>query len=368
MRIRYWSSQFDLDDIEDVSARLAPALAERGHTVTLIAPGVGHPTDAIVAEGLSIRRIDAARLAELEQKLPPPATEVPDVTLVETCGPLSGLALAASRRDRRPLVTAIHCPLPGSTLQDDSPEGALLRASTAIAVDTETLAGQLRAFIPDCADRTSVIRIGLPLTGLAPGPRLLKRPTLLCAGTLTSDAGFDIAIDALAELRERMRTAELVIIGEGPERAALEARAADLGLSDAVDFRGAVAASRLPAIVNQASLVVVPTRAPISSSAIAILAGQLLRPVIASAIGGLPEIIEQHGSGLLVVPEEPAALAGAARSLLSDPGAAADVGRRGRTLARERFGWDRFVDDIEGLLESAVANAADVPSDHGLVS
>jgi len=255
--------------------------------------------------------------------------------------------------------------LANGTLEDDNPDAELLKASKWIVVDTDTIAGQLRAFINGCKDRATIIRAGLPLTELAPGPRLVKRSTLLCVGPLVRDSGFDIAIDALAEIRERMRTADLIIVGDGPERAALRSQVAGLGLSDAVEFRDPVPASRLPALVNHASIVLVPTRAPVSGSAIAILAGQLLRPVIASAIGAMPEIVEQDGSGLLVVPEDPAALAGAARRLLSEPGAAADLGRRGRSLARERFDWHRYVDEVESLLVSTIA-AADAPPSPGV--
>lgn len=367
MRIRFWTGRFDLDDIEDGAARLAPALAARGHEVTLVAPASGRPADAIVSEGLSIHRVNVATGIDLTEALPAPVRETPDVDLAELCGPLDTLIAAATDHADGPIVASIHCPLPDTTLEAGSAIGALLRAATAIAADTDAIAGQLRAFVPEQADRTTVIRAGLPLTELAPGPRLLKRPRLLCAGPLTRGSGFDIAIEALATIRERIKTAELMIVGDGPERAALEAQAAELGVANAVDFRGTVAASRLPALVNQASLVLVPTRTPISSSAIAILAGQLLRPVIASAIGGLHEIIEQHGSGLLVVPEDPAAIAGTARRLLSEPGSAADLGRRGRALARERFGMDRFVTEFEALLQTAIDGAADARPEHGLV-
>lgn len=355
MRIRYWARRFDLEDIEDVAARLAPALAERGHELALVAPQSGRPTDAIVSERLSIHRVDSNHRGAPAEVLPPPACDAPDVDLFETGGALSSLALATVERDARPVVASIHGPLADTTHQRSDPEGQLLQRTAAIAVDTEAIAGQVRAFVPGCGDRTVVIEAGLPLTELAPGPRLLKRPTLLAVGPLHRDSGFDIAIEALADIRSRFGTAELTIIGDGPERAALESQTADLGLTDVVDFRGFVAASRLPAIINQSSLIVVPSRVPVSGSAIAILGGQLLRPVIASAIGGLDEIIEQHGSGLLVVPEDPAALAGAARRLLSEPGGAADLGRRGRTLARERFGWHRFVDDMERVLTSALS-------------
>lgn len=362
MRIRYWSRQFDLDDLNDISAQLAPALAARGHVVALIAPQSDRPSDAIVSEGLSIHRVDPRRANEGVDALPPPACEAPDVDLFETSSLLSAVALDAMERTSRPLVASIHGPLHATTHEAGNVEGKLLQMADAIAVDTETIAGQLRAVVPGREARTTVIHTGLPLTELAPGPRLLKRPTLLCVGPLTRASGFDVAIDALAEIRGRIRTAELVIIGEGPERAALAAQAESLGIADAVDLRGSVPSSRLPAIVNQASLVVVPAREPISVSAISILGGQLLRPVIASAIGGLPEVIEQEGNGLLVVPEDAAALAGAARRLLSDPGAAADLGRRGRTLARERFGWTRFVDEIEALLRTTLARTGAAPS------
>ncbi len=353
LRIRYWARQFDLDDIEDVAARLAPSLADRGHEVALIAPAAEQPSDAIVSERLAIHRVDGDEHGTAS-RLPSPAGDAPDIELFETGGRLSSYACSVIERDGRPLLASIHCPLADTTHREGDPEGSLLERAAAIAVDTEAIAGQLKAFVPGSGPRTAVVEAGLPLTDLAPGPRLLKRPTLLAAGRLHRSAGFDIAISALADIRTRFGTAELTIVGEGPERPALEAQAVELGLADVVHFRGAVAASRLPAIVNQSSLIVVPSRVPVSGSAIAILGGQLLRPVIASAIGGLDEIIEQHGSGLLVVPEDPAALAGAARRLLSEPGGAADLGRRGRTLARERFGWDRFVDEMEGLLESAL--------------
>lgn len=296
MRIRYWSGRFDLDDIEDCAARLAPALAARGHEVALIAPVSERPADAIVSERLSIHRIDVDGRIDSNDLLPAPAREAPDVDLAEVCSPLDALTAATTDHADGALVTSIHCPLPDTTHQEGSPVGALLRAATASAVDSEAIAGQLRAFVPEQADRTMVIRAGLPLTELAPGPRLVKRPRLLCAGRLTRDSGFDIAIEALASIRERIKTAELVIVGEGPERAALEGQATDLGIGSAVSFRERVAGSRLPGLVNQASLVVVPARAPLSSCAIAILAGQLLRPVIATAVGGLPEIIEPDGS------------------------------------------------------------------------
>jgi glycosyltransferase involved in cell wall biosynthesis len=357
LRIRYWSHQFDRDDIDDVSARLAPALAERGHQVSVIAPELSRLVELVTPEGLSVHRLDPATAGNLLEVLSTLLSDAPDIELIEIGGPLSAFALAAAQASDRPIVATIHRPLADGTLEDGNPDGALLRASRAIAVDTETIAGQLRAFITGCKDRATVIPAGLPLTELTPGPRLVKRSTLLCVGPLVRDSGFDIAIDALAEVRERMRTADLIIAGDGPERAALEAQAAELGLGNAVNIRDAVAASRLPVLINQASMVIVPSRVPISACAVAILAGQLLRPVIASAIGAMPEIIEQQGSGLLVVPEEPAAIAGAVRRLLSEPGAAADLGRRGRTLARERFGWDRYVNDVEARLRATLARA-----------
>ena len=363
MRVRYWTNRFDFDDIEAPAARLAQALVERGHHVTAVTlsdrdqllatsslNGVAVATVGLrpaVAAGDAL----APRLAEAFADHEQPA---PDVEHIELAGEAPALALLQLAREPRPAVVTVHSALPDSTADADDIGAIALRTAARVVVDSRALLGQLKAFLADrCA--AEYVAPGLPRTEVVPGPRLLRRPRLLCVGPLVRDSGFDVAIDALAAIRERFSTVGLVIVGTGPERAALERRADALGVRGAVEFREPVPLDRLPALVNEASLVLVPARNPVSSSAIAILAGQLLRPVVASSIGGLPEVVEQHGSGLLVLPEDPAALAGAVRRLLAEPGSSADLGRRGRTLARERFGWDRYVGDYERLLREAAA-------------
>jgi starch synthase len=80
--------------------------------------------------------------------------------------------------------------------------------------------------------------------------------------------------------------------------------------------------------------------------------------VVATCVGGLPEVVVDGVTGLIVPPADPGALAGAIGTLLSDPPRAVDMGRRAGQHARERFAWDRMVDTYLGHYRALTGLAA----------
>jgi len=82
----------------------------------------------------------------------------------------------------------------------------------------------------------------------------------------------------------------------------------------------------------------------------------LSRPVVASAVGGIPEMIDDGRTGLLVPPRDAGALAAAITRLLQDPGHAADIGRAGHDLVHERFCVEQMVRAVETIYDEAVAD------------
>ncbi|MGL6279583.1 MAG: glycosyltransferase [Gaiella sp.] len=150
----------------------------------------------------------------------------------------------------------------------------------------------------------------------------------------------------------------LEVVGEGPLRAELEADVVRRRLEGCVRFLGRIAPAQ-PAL-ERAALVVVPSHGE-GFGMVALEAMERGRAVIASAVGGLPEIVEDGVTGLLVPPHDPAALATAIAALARDPARCAAMGRAGRRRALERFSQERCAAATEALYRSALGAAGPRP-------
>ncbi len=102
-------------------------------------------------------------------------------------------------------------------------------------------------------------------------------------------------------------------------------------------------------LMNSATLVVMPSRCDEPFGLVAVEAALMARPVVASCVGGLAEVVADGETGLLVDKEDPAALARAVAHLLEDPGTAERMGQAARRRAQELFGLDGVVDAYAGL-------------------
>jgi glycosyltransferase involved in cell wall biosynthesis len=135
-------------------------------------------------------------------------------------------------------------------------------------------------------------------------------------------------------VREEEPRAALVVLGGGPERAALEALARDLGVADALVLPGRV--GDVPALLERAEIVVHPARW--EGFGLALLEAMLAaRPVVAARVSAVPELVAHGETGLLVPPDDPRALAAALAGLLRDPERARRLGEAGRERARSEF-------------------------------
>lgn len=155
-------------------------------------------------------------------------------------------------------------------------------------------------------------------------------PLLLAAGRLHPNKGFDTALEALARLPD----AVLWLAGEGPERAALEAQAARLGIAPRIRFLGW--REDMPALHAAADLFVCSSRhEPLGN--IVLEAWAQRKPVVAARSPGPEGLIADGESGLLVPKDDPAALAAAIARVLDDPALAARLGDGGRAALDRQF-------------------------------
>jgi glycosyltransferase involved in cell wall biosynthesis len=184
-----------------------------------------------------------------------------------------------------------------------------------------------------------VVAVGLELGDLATLEPPVTARMVGIVGRLVPIKDHDTFLRAAARLPNDMR---FVIAGDGELRRKLEQHAQALGVD--ADFRGWV--RDLRALYSELDVVVLSSRNEGTPVAL-IEAMAAARPVVATRVGGVPDVIEDGVTGLLVPPGDPAALADAISRALEQP----ELGMRGRASVLERFSAERLVDDIDALYQ-----------------
>jgi glycosyltransferase involved in cell wall biosynthesis len=189
------------------------------------------------------------------------------------------------------------------------------------------------------ADRVHVVYPGVPMTE----PSATREPwTIGAAGRLVPIKGYDVLLEAFAGLRARHPAARLEIAGEGPSRSDLESQARSLNIVDAVTFLGW--RTDLQALMSRWAVFVQPSREEALGVAVlqAMASGSC---VVASDVGGLPEIIQAGVTGVLVSPANVHALMSALAELLQRPDRRQSLGEAAWWHAQQ-FSESRFAAGI----------------------
>jgi glycosyltransferase involved in cell wall biosynthesis len=191
--------------------------------------------------------------------------------------------------------------------------------------------------------------------GIAPGPEPAPpphEPRVVCVGRLVRIKGHEVLLRAFAAAREANPGLALEIVGDGPLRSQLEQQAQRLGVAEHVTFSG-----WLPSIApafERAAVVVVPSLGE-GFGMVALEAAERGRAVIASAVGGLPEIVDDGRTGALVPTADAAALAAAIGELAADPERSARLGAAARERALREFSLARCADRTVELYRAVLA-------------
>jgi glycosyltransferase involved in cell wall biosynthesis len=159
-------------------------------------------------------------------------------------------------------------------------------------------------------------------------------PVLTTVAVLRRPKGIHYMLEALPQIVQAVPEVRYLIVGDGEQRATLRDLAAAQGVAEQVIFAGS--RSDVPAVLAASDIFVLPTLTEALPTVLAEAMGAR-KPIIASAVGGVPEMIERERNGLLVPPAEPQRLAEACIRLLRNPAAAQMMGHTGRTIAHERF-------------------------------
>jgi colanic acid/amylovoran biosynthesis glycosyltransferase len=182
------------------------------------------------------------------------------------------------------------------------------------------------------ADKVHIVRCGVDLDLFAPRPYrpVPERPNLICIGTLHEVKGQRHLLGACARLAERGALGRCTLVGDGPDRAALERLAQTLGIGDAVRFAGARSREEVASLLAEADLLVapsVPTKAGKREGIPVVLIEGMASglPVVASRLSGIPELVVDGATGLLVDPGDDAGIADAVLRLRDEAGLGATL-------------------------------------------
>ncbi len=186
---------------------------------------------------------------------------------------------------------------------------------------------------------------GISLEGYARTPPPQNR-RVLYAGRLMLNKGLGCLIEAVSS----MHGVGLLVAGAGPDEQALKDKAAGV---EGMGFLGQQFPRELKELYRSSDIVCVPSLIPENSPMVVYEAMASARPVVASKVGGIPDLVEDGVTGLLVPPGDPAALADALNNLLLDPGRLNEMSHAARLRAEERYGMDTHIDNILSLYDEA---------------
>lgn len=175
----------------------------------------------------------------------------------------------------------------------------------------------------------------------------------ICARRLVHKNGVDLAIRAWRHVVNQYPKAVLLVVGDGPEKPALSDLVADLALNRNVVMLGNVDRSEMPGLYALADFAIMPSRMEaVSIAALEAMATGL--PVVATSVGGLPQIVKPNETGVLVEPESPEGLSHGILYLLASEERREVLGRGARAMVENLYSWDAVAERTASAYETAI--------------
>ena len=216
----------------------------------------------------------------------------------------------------------------------------LFRRSDLIVANSQAFRRDFLSIFPDLRAKTIVIHNSVNVAELN---GLVQNNTygahgryVLCVAAHNEKKAIDVLIQAVVRLAREDPSFKLVLVGDGPLRQSLEELAVALGVRERIEFLGAQGRAKVVELLHGCEAFVLPSRSePFGIAIVEALACQ--KPVVATRVGGIPEIIEDGTTGLLVEPDNSRALAEALMRVLKDGELRKVLARNGYRAVQERF-------------------------------
>jgi glycosyltransferase involved in cell wall biosynthesis len=234
---------------------------------------------------------------------------------------------------------------------------ALARADRVTATGTRLAEATLR-YVPQGKD-VAVVPYGVDLDQFSPRERRSDDSLVVgSVGRLSPEKGLNYLLQAMVTVVREEPRARVLLAGDGPERRALERLASRPGLAGRVEFAGEIAHEQVPETLARMDVFAMPSTW--EGFGVAALEAEAMElPVVASNIHGIPDVVEDGVSGILVPPKDVDALCRAVLRLLRDGAERRRMGRSGRELVASRYSWAESTRRMEALYDELLS----VPSE-----
>ena len=363
MKIALLAARSDIHTVRWVNA-----LAERGHNVHLLSSHLGGDAidNQVCFHSLPFSApagyfLNVPRVRRLLSWIQPDLLHAHFASGYGTLGRLSGfhpLVLSVWGQDvyEFPCRSWVHRKL----------LTANLKAADHVCSTSHAMAEQTRSLYSGI-DELTVTPFGIDVSRFRPDPsqRCFDLLTIGTVKKLYASYGIDVLIRAFAEARAHFQNAQpelarqlrLLVVGGGPEREKLQALSDELGVEEVTSFTGPVPHAKVPSYLNRLDIYAAMSRS--ESFGVAILEASACEiPVVVSDAGGLPEVVEEKVTGLIVDQEDQKAAAEALVQLANDPALRAKMGRAGRQRVLEHYEWEKNVSTMEKKVYARVISQA----------
>jgi len=367
MKILFWTDGFAprIGGVETQGFQFVCGMKKRGHLCTVLAQKDHAKISAEENyQGIQIQRFDFNEIIKNKdiKKIVPINAYFqwivekfqPDVIYLNTLANGSAFLFLLFRKIfQMPVIVTVHAPY----YWDGIPPlvGQICSSVDWICCASNWGRSVMEQVLPHQRDKMKTIYYGLSLPKTEPTPLPFDPPTVLLLGRFSSEKGFEIGIEAFSLLKKSGSNAKLLIAGEGDERPFLEHLVDRFHLRAATQFTGKIPrhSEEVYSVINRASCVVMPSNFE-AFGLVALEAMRMKRPVIASNVGGLPELVVDGERGLLVPPKNPTAFFHAMKKLLDDPKGAIEMGERAKSWATHTFLLEENLNQYEHLFEDCI--------------
>lgn len=379
--------RFQGDSSGNFVARLAEYAAAAGENVRVLAPHHSGAPREEEMNGVSVRRFQYAPEAlelvayrgDMHSRNPlSPAMALGVPALLATFS----AAIRAESASFRPDIVHAHWWIPGgllASLMTSAPfvitchgsdvrmvsqsgawrrlAGGALSSAARVTAASRFLASELEGAFPRLAGRTMVTPMPVDVQHFAQGMHapVAVPPRIVYVGNLLESKGVADLIQAFSILQSRGVACTLRIVGRGPDESALRTRVSGMGLDGRVEWAGFRPQTELPMEYGSAAVAVLPPREHEGlglSLVEALLSGTA---VVGTAVGGIPEVVENEVSGLLVPPRDPEALALALQRMVEDVPLRTRLTHAGRARVNEVYSASGASERMLGVYRGVLA-------------